>query len=117
MFSSYPPDDAAKKSEKIFSSFSIFHKGTLVIVLVTLVLSLILIWFGFVVKQKVIQVEQQWHDYSNEAILSSQVLSRIQANFGYGGFIHNFKNYVLRKDASLIPKIENSLTETRDAIK
>ena len=117
MFSSYPLDAGVKKSEKILSSFNIFHKGTFAIILVTFVLSLALIWYGFVVKQKVVQVEQQWHDYSNEAILSSRVLSRIQKKFGYGGFIHDFKNYVLRKDASLIPKIEKSLAETRDAIK
>ena len=117
MFSSSPPDDGVKKSKKLFSSFNLSHKGALSIILVTLVLSVALIWFGFVVKQKVIHVEQQWHFYSNEAILASQVLSRIQANFGYGGFIHNFKNYVLRKDASLIPKIEKSLAETLHAIK
>lgn len=117
MFSSYPTDAGMKKSKKILSGFNIFHKGTLAIVLVTIALSSMLIWFGLVVKQKVIHVEQQWHDYSNEAILSSQFLNRIQTNFGYGGFIHHFKNYVLRKDASLIPKIENSLDETLDAIK
>ena len=117
MFSSNPPDAGVKKSEKLLSSFNIFHKSTLAIILITLVLSVVLIWFGFLVKQKVHHVEKQWHDYSNEAILTSQVLSRIQANFGYGGFIHNFKNYVLRKDASLIPKIEKSLAETRYAIK
>ena len=116
MFSSSPPEAGSPKPKKILSAFSIFHKGTLAIVLVTLTLTFVFVWFGLVVKQKVTGVEQQWHEYSNEATFSSHVLSRIQANFGYGGFIHNFKNYVLRKDASLIPKIETSLTEIRRAI-
>lgn len=116
MFSSSPPEACSQKPKKILSAFSIFHKGTLAIVLVTLTLTFVLVWFGLVVKQKVTGVEQQWHEYSNEATFASHVLNRIQANFGYGGFIHDFKNYVLRKDKALIPNIENSLAETRRAI-
>ena len=116
MFSIIPPDAAAPKSKTPMSAFSIFLKGTVAIVLVTLILTLALVWFVFTVKQRVIGVEQQWIDYSTEATVASHVLNRIQTNFGYGGFIHNFKNYVLRKDANLIPKIDKSLTETRRAI-
>lgn len=116
MFSSSSPEACSPKPKKTPSAFSIFHKGTLAIVLVTLTLTFVFVWFGLVVKQKVTGVEQQWHKYSNEATFSSHVLSRIQANFGYGGFIHDFKNYVLRKDKALIPNIENSLAETRRAI-
>jgi len=119
MFSSPPcPSDAGlQQSKKTLANFSLFDKGTFAIVLVTLILSFVLVWFGLVVKQKVIDVEKQWLEYSNEAAISAHVLSRIQTNFGYGGFIHNFKNYVLRKDKTLIPQIEKSLIETRRAIK
>lgn len=116
MFNSSPPDASMKKSKKILSSFSIFHVGTLAIVLITLILTIALVWFGFTVKQKVTDVEQKWRNYSKDAAFVSSVVSRIQTNFGYGGFIHNFKNYVLRKDAALVPKIEKSLAETRRAI-
>ncbi len=37
-----------------------------------------------------------WHDYQENVVQRSILLSRIQANLGYGGAIHNFKNYVLR---------------------
>ncbi len=37
-------------------------------------------------------------------------LGRIRGHFGYGGFIHQFKNYVLRQDNRLIEKIEGSLS-------
>ena len=116
MFSSRPPDTGTQKLKSLLSAFSIYDKGTFVIVLVTLMLAFLLVWFGIAVKQKVIEVEGQWHEYSNEAAVSANVLSRIQANFGYGGFIHDFKNYVLRKDKTLIPRIEKSLIETRRAI-
>lgn len=116
MFSSLSPDAGVKKSKKYMSAFSIFDKGAFAIVLITLMLAFVLVWFGFVVKQKVVEVEKQGIDYRNEATSTADVLSRIQANFGYGGFIHNFKNFVLRKDKSLIPIIEKSLAETRRAI-
>lgn len=116
MFNSPPPDTDVAKPTKFRLPFSIFHKGTLAIILVTLSLMFVLVWFGIQVEKKVTQLEQTWYDYSNEAAFSSNVLSRIQTNFGYGGFIHHFKNYILSKDASLIPKIEKSLLETRNAI-
>ena len=116
MLSIFPPDAGAPKSSSLLSAFSLFRKGTFAIVLVTLMLTLALVWFGFIVKQKVIGVEKLWHDYNTEATFVSHALNRIQTNFGYGGFIHNFKNYVLRKDASLIPEIKKSLAETRRAI-
>lgn len=116
MFNSSPPDAGMQKSKKILSSFSIFQVGTLAIVLITLILTIALVWFGFTVKLKMTGVEQQWRNYSKDAAFVSSVVSRIQTNFGYGGFIHNFKNYVLRRDAALIPKIEKSLVETQRAI-
>ena len=116
MLNSSPPDADVPKSKKSLLSFNVFHKGKLTIVLITIALILALIWFGIVVKQKVIGIENQWNDYSNDITFSSHILDRIQANFGYGGFIHNFKNYVLRKDASLIPIIEKNLAETRRLI-
>jgi len=117
MFRSPPSDTGLQKSKKKLVKFSVCDKGTFAIVLVTLSLVFVLVWFGIVVKQKVIEVEKQWLEYSNDAAVSAHVLSRFQANFGYGGFIHNFKNYVLRKDKALIPKIKNSLIETRLALK
>ena len=116
MTSTPPPDSGVPKSKNILSAVSIFHKGTLAIALVTLTLTIVLVWFGLVVKLKVLEVEKQWFAYSKEASYSAHVLGRIQEEFGYGGFIHNFKNYVLRKDKTLIPKIESSLEKTRHAI-
>lgn len=116
MFSSTPPQADSPKPKKILSAFSIFHEGTLAVFLITFTLTFALVWYGLVVKQKVKDIEQQWHEYSNEAIFSYHVFSRIQENFGYSGFIHNFKNYILRKDEALIPEIEKSLAETRRAI-
>jgi len=37
-----------------------------------------------------------WHSYQEEVVQKNILLNHIQANLGYGGAIHNFKNYVLR---------------------
>ena len=116
MFNITTPDASVNKSKSPSSTFGIFHKGTIAIVLVTLILISALIWFGIIIKQRVIGVEKQWHDYNTEAAVASQALHRIEKNFRYDGFIHNFKDYVLRNDASLIPKIKKRLSETRRAI-
>ncbi len=37
-----------------------------------------------------------WQSYQEEVVQKNVLLNHIQANLGYGGAIHNFKNYVLR---------------------
>lgn len=114
---SFPYKKAAiQKLKKNRSSFSIFQKATLAITLITLLVSLTLVWLSFTVKEKVIGIEQQWHTYSHNAAHISHVLNRIQTNFGYGGFIHNFNKYILSKDPSHIPNINKNLSEIRRAI-
>ena len=117
MFSSSDPETGSTKPNRTPLVFSLFHEGTLAVLLITFTLTFALVWFGLVVKQKVTEIELQWQEYSDEATLASHVFNRIQKNFGYSGFIHNFKNYILRKDQALIPDIEKSLAETRRAIK
>ncbi len=43
-------------------------------------------------------IEEGWHEYSHNADPRGIWISQIRGFFGYGGMIHNFKNYVLRKD-------------------
>ena len=44
------------------------------------------------------QIKQGWQDYSEAADPRGIWISEIRGYFGYGGMIHNFKNYVLRND-------------------
>lgn len=78
--------------------------------------SLLLSWFGITINQRITQVDEQWAVYSERAASKAHALNNIQQSFGYGGFIHNFKNYVLRQDSALLPRIEISLRKTRGAI-
>jgi len=44
------------------------------------------------------QIEEGWQEYSKDADPRGIWISEIRGYFGYGGMIHNFKNYVLRHD-------------------
>ncbi len=85
----------------------------------TLVLSaLIVLLLGFYI----VHLERKFDDVSQvlrerlevvEDVQSS--LAKLNADIGYGGFIHNFKNYVLRRDEvyrlNLLKNYENALTD------
>lgn len=45
---------------------------------------------------KIKSVNMVWYDYEEHAESSKTALQNIKYQMGYGGLIHNFKNYVLR---------------------
>ncbi|MBU2180448.1 MAG: PAS domain-containing sensor histidine kinase [Gammaproteobacteria bacterium] len=44
------------------------------------------------------EVDQTWRQYSDQNEKMTASLSAVRSHWGYGGFIHNFKNLVLRRD-------------------
>jgi PAS domain S-box-containing protein len=61
-------------------------------------------------------LKKSWTDYNRLAVASSERLSGIDRQLGYGGFIHNFRNLVLRRDKQLIPKIYQNLNQFEDEL-
>lgn len=60
-------------------------------------------------------VDSQWHDYSKTAANIYVLHDKLIQKLGYGGFIHHFKNLVLRKNTDLyLPPIENELREIKE---
>lgn len=57
-----------------------------------------------------------WIEYSEFSETRNNSLTEIYHAVGYGGFIHNFKNYVLRQDPQLLKKLETDISETVAAI-
>ena len=89
---------------------------TAIITSLAILLMALLISFGFEARSRISQVEAQWHDFNQYAAKTNYALARINRHFGYGGFIHHFKNYILRQTDDLPAKIENDLRETYRAI-
>ena len=89
---------------------------TVAVAILSCTLIVLLLWFGIETKQRVKGIEKQWVDYNNYASATNYALARINTNFGYGGFIHHFKNYILHQTDELSQLSENDLNETYRAI-
>ncbi|QJB56873.1 methyl-accepting chemotaxis protein [Pseudodesulfovibrio sp. zrk46] len=51
------------------------------------------------------RIDAAWDQYANEAATREARLNEIKEQFGYGGIIHNFKNFVLRGDKKFLEKL------------
>ncbi len=89
---------------------------TVAVAMLSCTLIVLLLWFGIETKQRVKGVEQQWLDYNNYASATNYALARINTNFGYGGFIHHFKNYILHQTDQFAALAADDLEETYRAI-
>ncbi|MDP6572177.1 MAG: HAMP domain-containing sensor histidine kinase [Rhodospirillales bacterium] len=60
---------------------------------------------------------ERWESFQKTAESKIILISELRGALGYGGFIHNFKNLVLRKDPSRIPLVEENLLQAFQAIR
>lgn len=63
---------------------------------------------GIILFSGLSKVRSVWSEYQNEAVTRQTLLMEIKSQFGYGGFIHNFKNYVLRGQEQYIEKFDRN---------
>jgi len=71
---------------------------------------------GFYNTQVVGELHKNWAEYKAEAESKSFLLNELHDVIGYGGAIHQFKNYVLRQDAPRLVKIENGFTRAQEIL-
>ncbi|MBL6934790.1 MAG: PAS domain S-box protein [Alphaproteobacteria bacterium] len=62
------------------------------------------------------RLQDEWDFYTEHAEKRGLLLSRIRGSMGYGGFIHDFKNYVLRQDEPRYKKVAADLTAVDRAL-
>gem|GEM_PF-1660618 len=55
--------------------------------------------------------------YADVVNQKTQILSDLRANMGYGGAIHQFKNYLVRQGSQTIPKIQQIFSAIFESIK
>ncbi|KLO23167.1 MULTISPECIES: methyl-accepting chemotaxis protein [unclassified Marinitoga] len=75
-------------------------KISIMVILGIIIFSII----GFFVIKETRGLKLQWEDYVNTVTKRQDLLSDIKEQFGYGGGIHLFKNYVLRGDEKYITR-------------
>jgi len=63
-----------------------------------------------------VKVNDEWVKYARHSIAIDSRLTRLKSEFGYGGFIHNFKNYILRQDPELTIQAERKFAAMKTSI-
>jgi len=66
--------------------------------------------------EKVSLIETTWNAFEQGRSEKAQVLNALRQSMGYGGMIHNFKNYVLRKDPTRVGIINAHLGGAQAAL-
>lgn len=61
-------------------------------------------------------VRNTWNNYSEVSQTRSNALAELHRAVGYGGFIHNFKNYVMRQETALEAQLQEDVTRTFAAL-
>lgn len=88
-------------------------KKSIILLLAASVMGLLLL-VGGTALQNLRSIKSLWQEHSHEATLHLSEINQIRQHFGYGGFVHNFNNYILlqtdeyrqRTEASLVSLIQ-----------
>ena len=62
-------------------------------------------------------IEKNWITFKNEVAARENTLMHIKGQFGYGGAIHHFKNYILRQRPEYLERFKKNYAKTENAIK
>ncbi len=82
--------------------------------IIVAILSYTAILFGnwLLVYQPSQAIQSAWLTHSKQLKQQSLVIGNLTKEFGYSGFIHHFKNYVLRRDDAYLNSANRSMTNT-----
>lgn len=95
-------------SIKLFENLSLRTLSTF------LLIGLILIAGAFAsgtyqLNMKVEQINSAWLSFKSQHAEKARLETSLRASLGYGGMIHDFKNYILRKDFTSLSRLQKSL--------
>lgn len=93
-----------------------FKRRALVLGLLTAVTAAFLGVFGAQAIMRIQTVEERWAAYSQDAAEADRLLHGVVVQMGYGGFIHNFKNYILRRDPEDLERLKQNRADVEDAL-
>jgi len=93
-----------------------FKAKALLISAITVLTSIGLIMYGMFMVRSFVSIEEIWvkHQKSHSAYISA--LNNIRRHLGYGGFIHNYKNFIIRRDKRIIKVIDKNKIDVMNAI-
>ena len=86
--------------------------GLASVVLLVLTVSLGM-FLGVQTRAQFREIEASWAEYSESVGRKGIWISSIRGYLGYGGIIHNFKNYVLRREAVYLERTRDQIDQFR----
>jgi len=69
------------------------------------------VYLGLQTQQRFRNVAVSWTTFAERADKKGMWISEVRGHLGYGGIIHNFKNYVLRQDKSYASAVRQQLED------
>jgi PAS domain S-box-containing protein len=96
-------------------TLSLRLKKSIILLLATSVVGLLLLVGGSTI-QNLRSIQSLWQLHSHEATLHLSEINQIRQYFGYGGFVHNFKNYILFRSDEYRRRSEESLAKLMQAL-
>ena len=75
-----------------------------------------LAFFGYEAVRQFKDTNDSWREFTEQSDTINSALNDLQGSLGYNGFIHHFKNYILRRDAEYIGRIRDSEVEVQAAL-
>ena len=104
--SSRPANDARKQQLPIMLERK--HRLAILAVILAAAASIgALLYFGVTAADRFQATEVAWQEYNDRTAQVSARLNALERDLGYGGFIHSYKNYVLRRDPAYLDGLEN----------
>jgi len=89
-----------------------FKRRAFFIAAITTLMTGALVMFAMQSVQRIRTVEQRWIGYNQDAVAAGHLLHEISRQMGYGGFIHNIKNFILRQDRSYLATLNENRKKT-----
>jgi len=77
---------------------------------------LLLVTSFTIIYTKISSIETLWNSYQDRTVRRQTLLMEFKGQMGYGGFIHNFKNFVLRGNRKYVGKFNKNRTKLKAAI-
>lgn len=87
------------------------HNNKIYLVLISGLLGIVFLFtISSVLKSRIHNLDQQWMNVNQSVLIKIELLEHFYRDFGYTGFIHHYKNFLLRKKFLYLVNAQKKLT-------
>lgn len=72
--------------------------------------------YSYLAINKFLEVNHLWSEHNHHQVEMEKSWNNFHIHMGYGGFIHDFKNYILQRKSTDEEKLHHHLTDIRKAV-